>query len=340
MEQYPLDDSLNISSQTKSEELKKPSTELPKLNISNFKQEEKTKIQETQVITQTPKPVIRPDPIMLKPQDPPVTKGENIMHEMNRQENEQIISALSAQTSAKTKSEGKDTMINQINEFQSKNIDTPAVKNTITEKEMTFDDIDDDVEKQKRDLFFSKLKEQIDKRSEGKVSLDQKQLIENMKNYQHTILKKEEVLKEKQKIDSLLADKITTLEILEEGWYILRKEIETKQQLLIHKEKLIDYTISELKKLMEQEKIADKVIKDIPPNKWFVLKDGRKIKSVAELKETLKTIEDHTFNHHVNDAKNDFSSWIRHVFEDANLADKIIFAKTKEELIKVLEQNE
>jgi len=62
---------------------------------------------------------------------------------------------------------------------------------------------------------------------------------------------------------------------------------------------------------------------DINPEHYFVLCDGRIIKSLEELMLFLKDMDQKTFTYHVNDQKNDFSNWIRYVFKEKKLADEI-----------------
>ena len=50
---------------------------------------------------------------------------------------------------------------------------------------------------------------------------------------------------------------------------------------------------------------------EVSPEFYFHLADGRVIKSVPELLETMRGIEDWVWNHHVNSDKNDFVKWIR-----------------------------
>ncbi len=56
---------------------------------------------------------------------------------------------------------------------------------------------------------------------------------------------------------------------------------------------------------------------------YFVLNDGRKIKSLEELTVILKNIKKDLFEYHVNDQKNDFANWIRYVFKTPKLAELI-----------------
>jgi hypothetical protein len=75
-------------------------------------------------------------------------------------------------------------------------------------------------------------------------------------------------------------------------------------------------------------KVATPVVKrllyvEVTPDKYFVLCDGRKIKSGKELADTLQLISDDMFKYHVTDAKNDFANWINDVFGEPDVAKKI-----------------
>jgi hypothetical protein len=62
---------------------------------------------------------------------------------------------------------------------------------------------------------------------------------------------------------------------------------------------------------------------EVTPDKYFVLCDGRKIKSGRELADLLQLITDDMFRYHVTDTKNDFSNWINDVFGESELAKRI-----------------
>ena len=62
---------------------------------------------------------------------------------------------------------------------------------------------------------------------------------------------------------------------------------------------------------------------EIPPEKHFVLCSGERIKDIRELAHMIESISDEEFSFHVNAEKNDFSSWIRDVFEQGDLAEQI-----------------
>lgn len=180
--------------------------------------------------------------------------------------------------------------------------------------------------------FFSRIKEKF----ENDKFSDMDNILESMKKYHEINRKDEKNLEKKEFIDSIIAKKLYELELLEEGWYLLKREIETKHLLLKDKEDSINVKIEEFKYIMENLKAFEN--KKIPKDKWFVLNDGRKLRTIDELKESLKVMENNIFSHHVNQDKNDFYSWILHVFNDAKLAEKIMSAKTKDELVNVLEK--
>ena len=46
---------------------------------------------------------------------------------------------------------------------------------------------------------------------------------------------------------------------------------------------------------------------------YFYLADGKVLKSISELIQELKTMEQWVFDYHVNSEKNDFVSWIEHL---------------------------
>jgi hypothetical protein len=76
--------------------------------------------------------------------------------------------------------------------------------------------------------------------------------------------------------------------------------------------------------------------RDIPSDKYFVLANGKPVKNVAELAAILDVLEDHVFNHHVSSERNDFHNWIKDVFEDVELARKVVGVNNKKHLQLVI----
>ncbi len=54
--------------------------------------------------------------------------------------------------------------------------------------------------------------------------------------------------------------------------------------------------------------------------KYFYLRTGKSLRSIAELSKSLDSIPDDVFNFHVNSERNDFASWIKDVFNESSLA--------------------
>lgn len=73
--------------------------------------------------------------------------------------------------------------------------------------------------------------------------------------------------------------------------------------------------------------------KEVRPEQYFHTRDGAVLASLEELQEYLKKASDEHLHHHVDGMKNDFANWVRHVFEDADLADKLEHAKDRASLL-------
>ncbi|MEK6808158.1 MAG: DUF5752 family protein [Nanoarchaeota archaeon] len=64
-------------------------------------------------------------------------------------------------------------------------------------------------------------------------------------------------------------------------------------------------------------------ISDTKPEFYFRLNNGAVVKSIPELADALSKIPEDIFNYHSNDNRNDFSSWIRDVFGEKELAEEL-----------------
>ena len=61
----------------------------------------------------------------------------------------------------------------------------------------------------------------------------------------------------------------------------------------------------------------------ISTEQYFSLCTGVLVKDINELALTLDYLSDEEFSHHVNDEKNDFSTWVSEVFGKKDLAEEI-----------------
>ena len=77
-----------------------------------------------------------------------------------------------------------------------------------------------------------------------------------------------------------------------------------------------------------------KKIENVPEDKAFWLCDGRVLRNLNDLSEALKNMDKGVFDHHVNNEKNDFSSWIRDVVGDDRLAKGLMKIKTVKGTLK------
>ena len=71
---------------------------------------------------------------------------------------------------------------------------------------------------------------------------------------------------------------------------------------------------------------------------YFYLNNGKKLKNIAELMESLKDMDLDLFSFHVNEQNNDFASWIRDVFGEKELARRIRDARHPANMLKSIEK--
>ncbi len=89
--------------------------------------------------------------------------------------------------------------------------------------------------------------------------------------------------------------------------------------------------MARLKSKSKDVKKEERKQEGITPEKYFVLSDGRPIKSVEELALMLDSISDEDYSRHVNDEKNDFACWIKDVFGFSELADSLMSVKSRKD---------
>ncbi len=76
--------------------------------------------------------------------------------------------------------------------------------------------------------------------------------------------------------------------------------------------------------------------KEVPPDKYFILRNGHRVRSLRELLAAMEFIDDATFSHHVNQYRNDFANWVHGVIGDPALAERVRRADDKEEVAAIL----
>jgi len=109
-----------------------------------------------------------------------------------------------------------------------------------------------------------------------------------------------------------------------------KKEEEAKKDELVAKP-------SQKAEPVQAAKKTERSIRDnAPAENYFVLCNGQPVKNVKELADVLDNLEDHVFNHHVRPDHNDFTAWIKDIFQDTELAQKLADVKDKEHMQLVL----
>lgn len=73
----------------------------------------------------------------------------------------------------------------------------------------------------------------------------------------------------------------------------------------------------------------EKALSDVKPENYFRVANGTVIKGLMELDSSLESMGEETFKYHVNDYRNDFSSWVRDTIKDEELANQLLIAKDK-----------
>ena len=71
--------------------------------------------------------------------------------------------------------------------------------------------------------------------------------------------------------------------------------------------------------------------------KDFKFSNGSSVSDLNSFWQSLSEIDDSTFRYHVKGDKNDFAVWVKDVLNEKELAKKMVKAKTKDEVVSVVE---
>jgi organic radical activating enzyme len=104
-----------------------------------------------------------------------------------------------------------------------------------------------------------------------------------------------------------------------------QKDSKLEQQV----KKIPEKTVKKEQKKTIEVTIKKRIFGEAPEKYHFYLSDGRKLKSLFELIEAFENMSDDVFRHHANEHKNDFSSWIKDVFKEEDLANEIVRAESR-----------
>jgi hypothetical protein len=77
-------------------------------------------------------------------------------------------------------------------------------------------------------------------------------------------------------------------------------------------------------------------MKEIPHEKYFYFSNGSKAGTIKELYNILSKMSKNYFKNYVNIYKNDFAAWIKYVFHENELAEKLSRTKSKKNTLEIL----
>ncbi|MFP4567442.1 MAG: hypothetical protein ACLFN8_00710 [Candidatus Woesearchaeota archaeon] len=186
--------------------------------------------------------------------------------------------------------------------------------------------------------FFSRLQVLLDKDNDDDLkkknklkSLIEKDLFDTLNDFHDNEDSGTPFIIHHDELNQIIHSKIESLKVLENMWHTKKSELKLLQKEVDTSESKLKSELSELKKLM-----SDFVEDKLDENKHFNLSNGETISSIRELKEKLKSMSDAVFYHHVNDHRNDFANWVDHVFHNNELANKLREARSKDDLLRIL----
>ncbi|MBW2991008.1 hypothetical protein KY348_04865 [Candidatus Woesearchaeota archaeon] len=76
--------------------------------------------------------------------------------------------------------------------------------------------------------------------------------------------------------------------------------------------------------------------KELSPDQYFHLKDGRKLRDLEDMYHVLQNMDEHTFNHHLTSTRNDFAAWAAHSLGEQELANKLFTKTTRQEMLELI----
>jgi len=94
----------------------------------------------------------------------------------------------------------------------------------------------------------------------------------------------------------------------------------------------------EIREVKERLERVEALLRTAAPGRYLVLRDGKILKNIADLRSALVTMSSETFNLHVNFERNDFANWVRNVFLEKELAERLEGATSRAQMIRILNE--
>ena len=109
-----------------------------------------------------------------------------------------------------------------------------------------------------------------------------------------------------------------------------------KKREVVEAPALKEIRIEVQKEALKENLTSSQVRRDAPETNCFVLCNGKPVKNIKELADIMEELEDHVFNFHVTPEKNDFATWVKDIFQDVELAQKLAGVKDRKHMQIVL----
>jgi hypothetical protein len=69
---------------------------------------------------------------------------------------------------------------------------------------------------------------------------------------------------------------------------------------------------------------GNNLLKEVNPEQYFLVCDGQVLKNIFDLVDALDCMSEDVFCYHVNDERNDIFNWLKDVFKEEELAERIV----------------
>lgn len=124
-------------------------------------------------------------------------------------------------------------------------------------------------------------------------------------------------------VQTAVQRKLGELKTLEHEWFHTQQQIDELERGMHGIEQEIEARGRDLKGLLQQAKGRSRLEQRVPDGMEFVLRDGRKLACLLDLKIALRTMPDDVFHHHVTAQRSDFADWARGAIGDEQLASQL-----------------
>ena len=91
-------------------------------------------------------------------------------------------------------------------------------------------------------------------------------------------------------------------------------------------------------KILKQH--AERRLAAVPDQYVFWCHDGRILHGIHELKEAMEMMSDEAYDHHANQEKNDFSTWVRDIIGDDKLSRDLARASDRRQAFECVKARE